>query len=103
MSSITKGKQVVLDEVDAVAGDINVLINNVDIIFVDVSFSFESADAFVEDRMGDCLFLLKGNEICPQFDGDEIDVNDGPKEGEDDDGDEEGDDRDKDNVSRFSH
>ena len=42
-----------LDEVDAVAGDINVLINNVDIIFVDVSFSFESADAFVEDRMRD--------------------------------------------------
>ena len=70
---------------------------------MDISVSLESADAFVEDRMGDCLFLLKGNEICPQFDGDEIDVNDGPKEGEDDDGDEEGDDRDKDNVSRFSH
>ena len=92
-----------LDKVNAVAGDVDISIDDVDIIFVDISVSFEGTDVFVEDRMGDCLFLLKSDEICPQFDGNKIDVNDGPKEGEDDNGNEEGDDRGKDDIGRFSH
>ena len=103
LSSITKVKQVVLDEVNAVAGDVNISIDDVNIIFVDVSVSFEGIDVFVEDRIGDYLFLLKGDKICSQFNGDKIDINDGPKEGEDDNGNEKGDNRGKDDIGRFSH
>ena len=98
-----KIKQIVLDEVDTVVGDVGITINDVNVIFVDILVSLEGADTFVEDRMGDCLFLLKGDEICSQFDGDKIDVNDSLEEGEDDNGNEKGDDRGKDNIGRFSH
>ena len=96
-------KQVMLDEVDAVTGNVDVSIDNVDVIFMDVSFSFEGADVLVEDQMGDRLLLLQSDQICPQFDGDEINVDSDPKEGEHDDSDKEGNDGGEGDVEGFGH
>ena len=50
-----------LDEVDTIAGNISITINDVNIVFMDISISLESGDSFIENRVRDCLFLLKGN------------------------------------------
>ena len=50
-----------LDEVDTVAGNVGIMIDDVNIIFMDILVSLESADSFVENRVENHLFLLKGD------------------------------------------
>ena len=50
-----------LDKVDAVVGNVNVSIDDIDVIFMDVYIYLEGANSFVEDRMGDHLLLLQSN------------------------------------------
>ena len=70
---------------------------------MDVYIYLEGANSFVEDRMGDHLLLLQSNQICPQFNSDEIDVDNGLKKDEDDNGNKEGNDRSEDDVGRFGY
>ena len=103
LGSIVKIDQIVLDEMDTIADDVDVSINLEDIIFMDVYIYFKSADSLVENGVGDHLFLLQNDQICPQFDSDEIDIDDGPEEGENDDSDEEGNYESEGNIDRFSY
>ena len=50
-----------LDKVDAVVGNVNVSIDDIDIIFVDIYVYLEGTNSFVEDRIGDHLLLLQSN------------------------------------------
>ena len=92
-----------LDEVDAVAGNVDISIDDMNVIFVDVSLLFEGANSFIEDGVGNYLLLLQDNQVCSQFDSDEIQVDNSPKESEDDDSDEESDDGSEGDAGRFSH
>ena len=47
-----------LDEVDAVAGNVDISIDDMNVIFVDVSLLFEGANSFIEDGVGNYLLLL---------------------------------------------
>ena len=50
-----------MDKVDTITGDVSITIDDVNVIFVDILVSLKSGDSFVEDRMENCVFLLKGN------------------------------------------
>ena len=50
-----------LNKVDAVVGNIDVSIDDIDIIFVDIYIYLKGVNSFVKDRVGDHLLLLQGN------------------------------------------